>query len=205
MEEKNKIVSYSQQLFLKSGFYKITMDEIAKGLSISKKTIYKHFPSKNKLVDAAVKLFRMELKRKIHKIIDEQENSILKIKALTKFFAEMSLKVDEKMLYDLQTQRPDLWEQIDEFRGKIIQEIWSDIINQGKKEEYIVDKPNDIIITIILYSLRGVITPTFLLNHNYSIKEAFRITFDILITGILTPKGLEIYNKLEQESENEKD
>jgi len=198
MEEREKIVSYSKKIFLKSGFYKITMDEIAKGLSISKKTIYKHFPSKSKLVDAAVKIFRMEMKRKIHKIIDEQENSILKIKALTKFFAELSLNVDEKMLFDLQTQRPDLWEQIDEFRGKMIQEVWENIINQGKKEEYIVNKPNDIIVTVIVSSIRAVINPEFLINHSYSITEAFRITFDILIMGILTPKGLQIYNRLEQ-------
>jgi Bacterial regulatory proteins, tetR family len=205
MEEKDKIISYSQNIFLKSGFYKITMDEIAKGLGISKKTIYKHFPSKSKLVDAAVSLLQMNLKRKIFKIISEQKNAILKIKALTKFFADLSLTIDEKMLYDLQTQRPDLWEKLDEFRGKIVKDVWTDIINLGKDEKYIVDKPNDIIISVILSSIRGVVNPIFLLNHNYSINEAFKIAFDILIKGILTPMGLEIYNNLEQGNENEKD
>jgi AcrR family transcriptional regulator len=205
MKEKDKIISYSQNIFLKSGFYKITMDEIAKGLGISKKTIYKHFPSKSKLVEAAVKLLQMNLKGKIYKIISDQENAILKIRALTKFFADLSLTIDEKMLYDLQTQRPDLWEKIEEFREKIVRDIWTDIINHGKDEKYIVDKPNDIIVSVILSSIRGVINPIFLLNHNYSINEAFQITFDILITGILTPMGLEIYNNLEQGNENEKD
>lgn len=197
---KEKITNYSKDVFLKNGFYKITMDEIASKLRISKKTIYKHFPSKGKLVDAAVGLFQKNVKRKINSIVDKEDNSILKIKALTEFFAELSLTVDERMLYDLQLHRPDLWEKIDEFRGNIIREVWSNIINTGKNEKCIVDKPNEIIIALVLSSIRTVINPTFLLNHGYSIKEAFEILFDLLINGILTEKGKNLYYKSITES-----
>ena len=188
MDEKTKIIEYSKEVFIKNGFYKITMEEIARGLRISKKTIYKHFPSKHSLVDAAVKIFQLSVKNKMTKMVNEEDNAILKIKALTEIFAELSLKVNEKMLYDLQTHRPDLWDNIEAFRSKLIKNIWEEIIDQGKKEDYIIDKPNEIIITVIYSAIRSVINPTFLLNHNYSINEAFRITFDILIKGLLTQK-----------------
>ncbi|MDX1699715.1 MAG: TetR/AcrR family transcriptional regulator [Melioribacteraceae bacterium] len=204
MDEKTKIIEHSKEVFIKNGFYKITMEEIARGLRISKKTIYKHFPSKNSLVDAAVKIFQLSVKNKMTKMVNEENNAILKIKALTEIFAELSLKVDEKMLYDLQTHRPDLWDNIEAFRSKLIKNIWEEIIDQGKKEDYIIDKPNEIIITVIYSAIRSVINPTFLLNHNYSINEAFRITFDILIKGLLTPKGLKVYNKIEKDFQNEK-
>jgi AcrR family transcriptional regulator len=204
MDEKTKIVEHSQEIFIKNGFYKITMEEIARGLRISKKTIYKHFPSKNSLVDAAVKIFQKKVKYKMTKKVNEGDNAILKIRAVTEIFAELSLKVNEKMLYDLQTHRPDLWNNIETFRSKLIKNIWEEIIDQGKKEEYIIDKPNEIIITVIYSAVRSVINPTFLLNHNYSINEAFRITFDFLIKGLLTPKGLKVYNKIEKEFQNEK-
>ena len=204
MEEKTKIVEHSQEIFLKNGFYKITMEEIARGLRISKKTIYKHFPSKNSLVDAAVKIFQKKVKDKMTKKVNAGENAILKIRAVAEIFAELSLKVDEKMLYDLQTHRPDLWNNIEAFRSKLIKNIWEEIIDQGKKEEYIIDKPNEIIITVIYSAVRSVINPTFLLNHNYSINEAFRITFDFLIKGLLTPKGLKVYNKIEKDFQNGK-
>lgn len=204
MNEKEKIVNYSKDVFFKRGFYKITMDEIASKLRISKKTIYKHFFSKEKLVDAAVELFQKNLKKEINSILSTKENSIFKIKALTKIFAELSIKVDEQMLYDLQSHRPDLWERIDQFRGNIIREVWVDIINAGKQEKCIIDKPNEMIITIILSSLRGTINPLFLLHHNYSVKEAFEIVFDILINGILTEKGKILYYKSIMETENEK-
>lgn len=199
MEEKEKISNYSRDTFLQSGFYKISMDEIAKGLSISKKTIYKYFPSKNKLVDEVMFLFMKHVKGKITKSIGEQDNSIGKIRALTQLFAELSLKLNEKILLDIQTHRPDLWEKIEEFRGNVIKEVWEEIINQGKEEGYIIDKPNDIIVTLFYSGIRSVINPTFLINHNYSINEAFKLTFDILIKGFLTQQGLKVYNKTVRE------
>ena len=195
MEEKEKISNFSRDTFLQSGFYKISMDEIAKGLSISKKTIYKYFPSKNKLVDEVMFLFMKHVKGKIRKSIGEQDNSIGKIRALTQLFAELSLKLNEKILLDIQTHRPDLWEKIEEFRGKVIKEVWEEIINQGKDEGYIIDKPNDIIVTLFYSGIRSIINPSFLINHNYSINEAFKLTFDILIKGFLTQQGLKVYNK----------
>lgn len=204
MGEKEKIINFSKDTFLKNGFYKISMDEIAKGLGISKKTIYKFFPSKNFLVESAVGLFQRSIKNKLNKIVDDQDNPILKIKALSNFVAHLSLEINQKMLYDLQTHRPDLWMKMDEFRKSIIEEVWIKIINKGKKENYIVDKPNDIIITVIISPIREIINPTFLLTHNYSINEAFENVFDIIIAGILTEKGKKLYYKsiLENKDEN---
>lgn len=200
MKEKEKISNYSQDLFFKSGFYKITMDEIAKGLRISKKTIYKYFPSKKNLLEAIVNSFLLSTQSRILKNIGEQENAILKMKALSELFAELSLKMNRKMLYDLQIHMPELWKTVESFREKLIRNIWEDIINQGKKEGYIVNKPNDIIITFILSSIQSIINPTFLINHNYSMNEAFKITFDLIIQGLLTAEGIKVYNKIEKEN-----
>ncbi len=200
MKEKEKISNYSQDLFFKSGFYKITMDEIAKGLRISKKTIYKYFPSKKNLLEAIVNSFLLSTQSRILKNIGEQENAILKMKALSELFAELSLKMNRKMLYDLQIHMPELWKTVESFREKLIRNIWENIINQGKKEGYIVNKPNDIIITFILSSIQSIINPTFLINHNYSMNEAFKITFDLIIQGLLTAEGIKVYNKIEKEN-----
>ena len=170
MNEKEKIENYSNEVFFKSGFYKITMDEIAKGLSISKKTIYKYFPSKNRLVDTVMNALQQYIKSKLNKVVEGNENSIVKMREIAQIFAELSIKLNQNLLFDLQTHRPDLWDKIEEFRGNLIRNIWENIIAQGKDEGYIIDKPNDIIITIVYASIRSVINPTFLLNHNYSYR-----------------------------------
>ena len=49
---REKIICKSVELFLSLGFKSVTMDDIAGGMGISKKTIYVHFPNKTKLVEA---------------------------------------------------------------------------------------------------------------------------------------------------------
>ena len=200
MTEKDKILNYSTQIFLKNGFNKVTMDEIASGLRISKKTIYKYFASKRKLVNAVVRIYQNNIKKRLNEAVDSKANSILKMKALAEFMAEFSIDIDKQMLFDLQTYRPELWKKIDNFRIHVIEEIWINIINAGKKEKNIINQPNDIIIAIILGSIKEVINPDFLLNHSYAIKEAFEITFEIILSGILTEKGKKLYHKSNLES-----
>jgi AcrR family transcriptional regulator len=54
MTEEEKIISYTTTEFLTNGFYKTSMDQLAKGMKISKKTIYKFFPSKSVLLNKVV-------------------------------------------------------------------------------------------------------------------------------------------------------
>lgn len=200
MEEKEKIISFSKDKFLSEGFYKITMDEIANGLRMSKKTIYKYFISKDILVEAAVKLFQSIMQSKIDSIIKSDSNSIIKIKKLTNMFAEISLKVNSKMMNDLQTHRPELWQDIEEFRTRNIEKLWKNIFDQGKKEGYIIDYPSEIMVQVIISAMQGIINPNFLINHNLSIKDAFEITFGMLINGVLTESGKKIYIKTLKEN-----
>jgi len=201
MEERDKIIDYAKEKFTAEGFYKITMDEIAAGLRISKKTIYKFFPSKDKLVNAAVALFKSFIQKKLDSITMGETNSILKIKNLSNLIGEISLKISPKMMGDLKTHRPELWENIEEFRTKNFIRIWGEIFDQGKQEGYIHDYPNELMIEVIVATMQRIINPTFLINHNLSIQEAFNITFGMLINGILTEKGKKVYKKLEKENE----
>ena len=49
-EIKNKIIGKATDMFLKLGFKSVTMDDIASEMCISKKTIYKYFSNKEKLI-----------------------------------------------------------------------------------------------------------------------------------------------------------
>lgn len=200
MKEKEKIVLFSKDKFLSEGFYKITMDEIASGLRISKKTIYKYFTSKDILVEAAVKLFQSIMQSKIDSIIKSDSNSIIKIKKLTNMFTEVSLKVNPKMMNDLQTHKPELWQKIEEFRTRNFIKLWKNIFDQGKKEGYIIDYPSEIMVQVIISAMQGVINPNFLINQNLSIKDAFEITFGMLINGVLTESGKKFYYKTLKEN-----
>jgi hypothetical protein len=77
------------------------------------------------------------------------------------------------------------------------------ILDQGKKEGLVVDKPNIIVLTVMFGGIRSVINPDFLLNNKFSATEAGKICLDIVISGILTEEGRKIFNKTNMELQNE--
>lgn len=76
--EREKILKYAEEKFSKEGFFKISMDEIAREMQISKKTIYKYFFSKEKLVEAIVDDVISYINLEINNIIESDESVVTK-------------------------------------------------------------------------------------------------------------------------------
>lgn len=199
MSEKEKIIQYSLDRFIQNGLRNTTVDQIAKEMKISKKTIYKHFTSKDELIRSTVHSITHNLRSNILQIIDREINAIEKLIEISKVFFGIALKFSEHWFNDLRTHYYDIWLEIEEFREKAIKENFTKIITQGKSEQYFVDQPTDLLLIILLSSVQGVINPEFLTNHKYTAKEAAQITFDIIFSGIMTKKGRKFYKQLKME------
>lgn len=197
MNEKEKIVAYSTNEFLARGFYKTTMDQLASGMKISKKTIYKFFPSKILLLIKVVETFENKIKNDLENIVESDECLIVKLKNLGAYFAKFSLKANEKFLTDFFNHQPELWKKIETFRTDVIENVWGSLITEGKKEGLIIDVSNSVILIIVQSSIRGIISPIFLDKSNLSTNEAFEQMFTILMNGILTEKGKLEFDKQE--------
>jgi AcrR family transcriptional regulator len=189
MTEEEKIISYTTTEFLTNGFYKTSMDQLAKGMKISKKTIYKFFPSKSVLLNKVVSRFQNKIKAQLDEIVDSDKCLVDKLREVISFFAHFYLKINQKLLSDFFLYQPELWNKIETFRATVIETVWEKLIIEGKKSGIIIDVSNKIIIGIILSSIKGVINPKFLTENNIALKDGFEETFTILINGILTEKG----------------
>ena len=58
-ETRQRILRVAMTFFLAHGFSRVTMDEIARELGMSKKTLYQHFESKESLMLAGVFTLRV--------------------------------------------------------------------------------------------------------------------------------------------------
>lgn len=195
MEDQNKIIEHTEEKFFRDGFYKTTMDEIASDLRISKKTIYKFFPSKDDLVKAIAKYFMNRLKSTILPALNSDKNAIEKLGDLINILAKVSEKISATRMEELKRHYPSLWNEIDSFRTEMMFGNITKVIEQGKKEGLFVDHPTNIIMNVLVASVRSIVNPDFIMNNNYSIIEAARYAFRIVISGILTDKGKKEFNK----------
>lgn len=193
--DRNKILRFAESKFLKEGFYKTSVDEIARELGVSKNTIYKYFPTKNLLLESVVENVIGSRKQKIKEIIRTDKNAIEKFVSLLIFLNENLNELGPKFFRDAQIHNPALWIKIDSMREKLMYANLSKVIEQGKKEKLIRDFPSQIILRIFISSLRSVVNPEFIMKNHFSLEGALDYTFTILLEGVLSKKGLSLFHK----------
>ena len=202
VSEKEKILYFTHAKFITEGFYKTTMDEIAKDLQISKKTIYKHFESKEDLLESVCSS-RIEMINKfMDGIIDSDDDSITKFLKVLNKQKSMAMNCSAVWFRDLDVHAPHLRKMFDDVRTTKVTAIMIKLLEQGKKEKMIENVRNDILITAINGAMEAVTRADFILNSKYSFHEAIRITAEIFFNGFLTKQGKEKYSNTKKLFEN---
>mgnify|MGYP005843578837 CR=1 FL=1 len=189
LSESLKILEFCENYFMKYGFHKTTMDEIAKELRISKKTIYKHFSTKDELIRAVFVRIRNDLGGRIETIINSDGDAIIKLYKISDLFSKRVATISNKWLNDLQFYAPDIWQEVNDFRIKIMQKNMTLLVEQGKSEGLINNFPTNIIMGVLISSVQGVVNPEFVLHNNISIGKAGETVLEIVFSGILSKKG----------------
>lgn len=202
-EEKDKILNYSRNKFYREGFYKTSMDEISSELHISKKTIYKYFPSKEKLLEEICSGTSCDIANRLDSIVDGNDNVVIKFVRILNFHSNFSRNISDKWLKDLSIHAPDIKKNIDEKKNERINQVVEKLLEQGKKEKLIEDYPSKLIILAFNSSLTSALNSDFLINNNFSMHDAFRITYEMLLNGILTEKGKIQFYKTKTDLDNE--
>lgn len=171
------------------------MDEIAAELHVSKKTIYKYFPSKEKLLQEICSDTSREIMNRIESIIDGKEDVVVKFVKLLNMHGNFTLNISDKWLRDLSVHAPEIKKNVDEKKNDQVNKVFTKLLEQGKKEKLIENYPTPIILESFNSSLKSVLNHHFLINNKFSIHNAFKITYEMLLNGILTDAGKSKFKK----------
>lgn len=171
------------------------MDEIASDLRISKKTIYKYFPSKEKLLEEICSNTSCEVTGYIDLIVEGKDDVVVKFVKLLNMHSNFTMNISDKWLKDLSIHAPNIKRNIDEMKNEQINKVFKKLLKQGKKEKLIENYPTQIIIATFHSSLIAVLNHEFLINNKFTMHNAFKITYEMLLNGILTDTGKEKFKK----------
>lgn len=135
MSQEERIIKGALELFLQAGIKSVTMDDIAKQLGMSKKTIYHFFGDKNELVVALVKSRLQEDEDQINAMIHSSENVIEEMINMMKCSEEIFSRMNPIIFHDLQKYHPQAWQEFLDFKSGVIinklEELLTKGINQG--------------------------------------------------------------------------
>lgn len=192
---REKIIEIARQKFFADGFVKTSIDEIAREYHISKKTIYKHFKSKDDLLTSIVKDFTGKVTNSIIELMKTKKNSIEKLIDVLNLIQSSIRQFSVRYIDDIQKHKPKLWNYIEKFRKENLEMVVYQTIEEGKKEGLFNDVNPDIVFRIFYGAVRNVISPDFLITSPISRDDAIDETFEILLNGVLTDEGKKLYKK----------
>lgn len=186
-EERDRIMEKARERFLHYGFAKVTLDEIASDLGLSKKTLYKHFASKEDLLKEAVRSITRSLSERIEKAVSSDIRFEAKARTILTDIGTTLGRFSRQLQTDIQRYVPDLWDEIEEFRRQQILDKLDRMFRQGIRENVFRRDLNPEIFTLVFIgAVQAIINPTVLAHRSFSAAEAFGGILGILFEGALS-------------------
>ena len=189
-DEKEKIIEAAREKFFKQGIYKVTLDEVAAQLRMSKKTVYKFFPSKKVLLKAIVKFTVGRIEREVAAISSSNKPFPEKMAALLMFMGSMTRRFSTQFQLDIVRFAPGLWKEMETYRRENILPKFNEMFEQAKKEGLFRPELDVHLFYIVFVTVvQGIMTPAVLSEQPFSAEQAFRGVFRLLLEGALTDEA----------------
>jgi len=190
IEEKQRVLDIAAGKFLESGFNKVTIDEVATELRMSKKTLYKFFPSKEDLIHAVAKLLLSNAEREVSAIVNAEEPFEQKVTKLLTLIGKNMHRISRQFQLDIQRYAPNLWKEIETFRREKIFVRVRQMFEQAKRENIFREDLNvDLLYLVFIHTVQGIMNPKTLSENSFSAVEAFQGIVKIIYEGALTEEG----------------
>jgi AcrR family transcriptional regulator len=189
-EDKQRIVDVASKRFMENGITKVTLDEVATDLGMSKKTMYKFFPSKEDLLKTIVHTVMNGIRMRVEAIVNSDKPFLEKAPELLALIGHQISRMSKQFLFDLQRFAPQLWKEIDDFRRERILMTVRKIFIQAQEEgAFRKDFDIELFILVFTSSVQGIVNPQTLSQHSFSAEDAFRGIFKIIFEGALTEEA----------------
>jgi AcrR family transcriptional regulator len=198
---KEEILTASVDLFMQYGIRSVTMDDIARHLSISKKTIYQFFKDKEEIIMLATKAHIEKEERDFKEIDRSSSNAIEHLHKISLCMRERIRNLNPSLLYDLQKYYKKAWAVYQDFKDKVIYESLIKLLNQGKNEGFFRENINPGILAILrIEEIQMSFNNEVFSNDKYDLKEIHEQLFDHFMYGILTPNGLKLIKEYQHKT-----
>jgi AcrR family transcriptional regulator len=204
MDEKLKLIlDGSGRLLLKYGLRNLSMDDISRDLSISKKTLYQYVENKADLIDKVMMNHLDEDWKRVIESVIPGRNAIDVLLSVSKQVCEHTKEINPNISFELQKFYPDVYKKfIDKQRSQIMTGMRLNI-EQGMQEGlFRSDVDIDVVLHLYTQAVEDIHQIDIKNGANVSYDKLLSVMFENHIRGIASQEGLEYLEKVKNESKN---
>jgi AcrR family transcriptional regulator len=200
-EKKLEILERASAVYMKYGIKTVTMDDLARELGISKKTIYKYFDDKNDLVRSIIEM-KVSMDAAICvNCMQNSENAIDDLFNLSKLVVEHFSNINPAVFYDLRKYHPDAWGVMEKHKWEFVQSMIQENVERGIKENiYRKSLHPEIMSRLYVSSTDAILNSNIFPWPEFKFQEVFIEMIHFQLYGMVNDEGRKY---LKQKLQNE--
>jgi AcrR family transcriptional regulator len=191
LSPRARIVAAARRHYLAQGFRGVTMDDLARELCMSKRTLYTHFASKTDLLEAILLDKLGEIEADLERIASSgQADFLIGLRHLLACVQGHTAEIQPPFLRDLQRESPELFRIVETRRREIVRRYFGKLLRRGRSQGLIrKDIPLTLIIEILLGAVEAIMNPPKMNELGLTPKAGFIAILSIVLEGAITRKG----------------
>ena len=189
-QSKEHILEQGFEALSRDGVRFFTVESLAGHLGMSKKTIYKFFPTKEILIEKIVAFFTGMVKRKFKSVVESDENPVVKFNQVMDFIMDKISRISMDKVVEVKNRYPKVWEKIEAFRISLTNDFAAIFIEAQEKGFARKDVDMKVVATIYTNIINSTFQPEFFLKNNLAPVDTINLFVNIITEGMFTEKGI---------------
>lgn len=200
MEIKDRILLKAEELFMQYGIRSVSMDDIANGLGMSKKTLYQYFADKDELVEGVVDGHIKIVEGDCINCRKEAKDAIHEIFLTMEHIMEEFSNMNPMLLYDLEKFHFKAYQRFREYKDKFLLQIIRNNIEWGIKDEFYRSDINvDIMSKYRIESMMIPFNVAVFPPGKYNLATTSEMIIENFTYGLATIKGHKLIQKYNEQ------
>ncbi|MBT6940171.1 MAG: TetR/AcrR family transcriptional regulator, partial [Candidatus Marinimicrobia bacterium] len=162
-QQEEHILEQSFEALTRDGVRSFTVDSLSQNMGMSKKTIYKYFPTKEDLVDKSIGFFHGLIEKKLNKLMATEPNPAIQFVKVMEFIMGHISNVSIERLADLKNRFPQVWKRMEAFRLDRRDDFYNILFNAQQQGYVRKDVDISIIATLYMNIINSTFQPEFFL------------------------------------------
>ncbi len=193
---KLNIIKRVEPLFLRYGLRSVTMDDIARELGISKKTLYQYFDNKVALIEAVMQHHIKEEQDMIHSIKATATDALDEMLKIAQYVISQLNKITPVILFDLQKYHRESWDLFEKTNNENIYRHIRANLERGIKEKlYRNDLNIDIVAKLYVSKTTCILDENIFPAHTYAKSSLFKEYMTYHMNGIMSERGQSLWKE----------
>jgi len=196
VDKEQKIIADAIKVFMTYGIKSVTMDDIARHMRMSKKTLYQYVSDKNDLVTRCLQHDCHITEATVRDILSKDSNAIEENFEISKHIVEDLKNIHPSIFYDLEKYYPEAWNMMQNLRHEFVAVVMKHNMERGIKEGvYRKDLDVELMTKLWVARLNMIFDPTLFSLSEYNLVDVYRQMFIHHIRGIASDEGVKYIEK----------